>query len=276
MTKMRGKQLTDFLKGVGISVIIGASVLYSKSCSTNEGIRYAGQPEIRVPVFSKHEEKKQEVEYSGIRSYKIGKGKTLGHIAKELGIPAVELAEFNIERGYLENPGAIRAENYLIYPSDKKNEEYGLQIIETPAVNFRKVKGKRKIDEVIIHINDGGNMSGLRELTRKNERGVSAHYDVLTNGDVHRLVKENDSAQHAGRKHNLDTIGIEFAGRGGDDFTEEQIENGAKLIAGILRKYDLGTDAVKPHSHYDPKRRCNCPGKENFERIKERVRQLGE
>lgn len=110
---------------------------------------------------------------------------------------------------------------------------------------------------------------------------TSTHYGVGKDGTLHQYVAEKDAAFHAGgpeapfwpglRKApdgsiinpNLYSIGIEFEGRGGDQFTDAQYNVGAELLKEIAVRHGiaLSTATVVRHSMISPKSRPGtCPG----------------
>ena len=71
-------------------------------------------------------------------------------------------------------------------------------IIDIPSPNFSE--GRRGCDPelIVIHIMEG-TLAGTDHWFRNPESKVSAHYGIGANGEIHRYVRESDTAWHAGR-----------------------------------------------------------------------------
>lgn len=87
----------------------------------------------------------------------------------------------------------------------------------------------------------------------------SWHYTVDENVIVHSLPDE-EVGWHAGDKQkagggNMNGIGIEMCVNKGNDYNKTK-ENTAKLVAVLLKSYQLSIDAVKKHQDFSGK---NCP-----------------
>lgn len=83
---------------------------------------------------------------------------------------------------------------------------------------------------------------------------VSAHFMVLRNGDIWRLVAEGLQAWHAGLSRfdggsglNATFFGIEFIGDGEHDFTVAQYSEGAFLVKDLMTRYQIPTNRIKGH-----------------------------
>ena len=83
---------------------------------------------------------------------------------------------------------------------------------------------------------------------------VSAHYMVLRNGDVWRLVPENYQAWHAGKSRfrgvdslNATFLGIEFIGAVDMDFEDAQYQSGAALVCDLMARHAIATNRIKGH-----------------------------
>lgn len=117
--------------------------------------------------------------------------------------------------------------------------------------NYRAVTETREVDEIVIHITDGGSrISGtigwFQNPNQRNARGnpihVSAHYVVGRDGEVVQMVRNNDIAWHA-NSANRRSIGIEHvANTRGLLPTEEQYVASARLVAWLCQQYGLPTD----------------------------------
>ena len=107
-----------------------------------------------------------------------------------------------------------------------------------PATAYRKGR-RRRIGAIILHSSDGSVEGDLATLTGPR---VSAHYYVTRCGHLYQLVREADTAYHAGtvRKDswsNAATIGIEQEHRDGlQDWPAAQVRAVAELVADIRRR----------------------------------------
>ena len=126
--------------------------------------------------------------------------------------------------------------------------------------HFTAGRSGYNINKIVLHHNAG-------DLTIRDcynvwqNREASAHYQVESSGRIGQLVWDNNTAWHAGDWIvNCSSIGIEHANRG-DSMTDEVIENGAHLVAGLCKYYGLGRPAwgvnVFGHSNFAP---TACPG----------------
>ena len=93
--------------------------------------------------------------------------------------------------------------------------------------------------------------------------GASAHYSVYKSGRIYRSVPDNDVAWHAGNwRVNQRSIGIEISATAAlGDWTEVQLLQVAKLVAGIAQEYGIPIDREHivghvevsgPGGHTDP------------------------
>lgn len=130
--------------------------------------------------------------------------------------------------------------------------------------HYTKGRAGKKINKIVVHHN-AGNLS-IKDCYRVwQERPASAHYQVESSGRVGQLVRDSDTAYHAGNwETNLTSIGIEHANnKVGEPWTISQatLENGAHLVAALCHAYKLGVPAwgknVFPHQHFMSTR---CPG----------------
>src|SRR4051812_2092827 len=101
------------------------------------------------------------------------------------------------------------------------------------AANFAPGRRGWRPEAIVIHVMDGS-LVGTDSWFNNRVSGVSAHYGIGKDGEVHQYVKETDTAYHAGtiknptwsliRKDaegryinpNYYTIGVEHAGWGED------------------------------------------------------------
>jgi N-acetyl-anhydromuramyl-L-alanine amidase AmpD len=85
-----------------------------------------------------------------------------------------------------------------------------------------------------------------------NDRQASAHY-IVGNGVVKQAVKDENTAWHSGDwPTNLTSIGVEHLNSTVNPyaFSAETLKTGAELVAGLLKKYGLGIDALHKHNEF--------------------------
>ena len=100
----------------------------------------------------------------------------------------------------------------------------------------------RKINKVIIHHN-AGNLTTKSIWDVRQTRQASAHYRVDSNDRIGQLVRDRDTAWHAGNwEAKTISIGIEHADISSKPWriSEVCLDNGAHLVAAIYHCYKLG------------------------------------
>ncbi|WP_307738988.1 N-acetylmuramoyl-L-alanine amidase [uncultured Parolsenella sp.] len=126
--------------------------------------------------------------------------------------------------------------------------------------HFTPGRQGRRVDKVVVHYNMGDlSVRGCYDTWQ--DREASAHYQVQSDGVVGQLVRERDTAWHAGNwDANVTSIGVEHANRG-DSVTDECIASGSHLVAALCLGYGLGRPQwgvnVFPHSRFSS---TDCPG----------------
>lgn len=138
--------------------------------------------------------------------------------------------------------------------------------------NFRAGRKGRKIIAIVDHITSGafpGCLSWLQNLKAE----ASAHYVVTKAGAIYQLVKDEDTAWHAGivnkpswalydgTNPNRYTIGIEHEGTDGT-LTEAQYQATLWLHRQLIVQWGIVADKDHIIGHYriDSVNRPNCPG----------------
>jgi len=139
--------------------------------------------------------------------------------------------------------------------------------------NYNAGRNGRKIISIIDHITDGY-MPGCLDWLKNPKSKASAHYLVAKTGKVYQLVREADTAWHAGvvnkpnwilydgTNPNRYTIGIEHEGQPNDGLTEAQYQATLQLHKELIAKYEIPIDRDHIIGHYriDSVNRSNCPG----------------
>ena len=119
---------------------------------------------------------------------------------------------------------------------------------------------KRKIKYLVIHETDNNSKGADAEnhaqfLCVNNKTSTSWHYTV-DDREIYHHIPDNEVAHHAATKDgNLYGIGIELCVNSDGNF-EKTFENGAKLVAFLLKEYGLGLDAIRTHNDFSGK---DCP-----------------
>ena len=147
-----------------------------------------------------------------------------------------------------------------------------MEIIWAGTPNYRSGRNGRKIIALVNHIT-AGSFPGCLHWMQNPDAKASAHYLINQAGDIIQLVKEEDTAWHAGEVRNSSwslfdgsnpnsyTIGIEHEGYSGL-LTEPQYLASLWLHRQLIEKYRLPADSDHIIGHYriDTINRKNCPG----------------
>lgn len=113
------------------------------------------------------------------------------------------------------------------------------------------------------------------------EAEVSAHYLIGCDGTLWQMVRETDRAWHAGAGEwqgqgdiNSRSVGIELDNRGDHPFAEPQMAALERLIAQVLRRWDIAPEGVIGHSDMAPGRKIDPGPRFDWQRL-ERQRLAG-
>lgn len=120
----------------------------------------------------------------------------------------------------------------------------------TPA---SRTPAGRQIRTIVIHVTDGGSMLGNVWWLSGGHSHASAHYVISRDGEIVQLVHLSDIAWHAGNwKVNCHSVGIEHVGDTYDPagFTSEEYTSSARLVAWLVRRYDIPVDREHIIGHY--------------------------
>ncbi len=148
-----------------------------------------------------------------------------------------------------------------------------MQIHWAPSPNYTSGRRGRKIIAVVNHITAGlmpGTLGWLRNPAAK----ASAHYLVTKTGVVYQLVKDEDTAWHAGivnkpswtlydgSNPNYYTLGIEHEALAGESLTEVQYLTTLELHRMLVKKHSIPLDRnhIIGHHLLDSVNRKNDPG----------------
>jgi N-acetylmuramoyl-L-alanine amidase len=135
---------------------------------------------------------------------------------------------------------------------------------ETPSPNWNE--RQLPVSMVVLHYT--GMQTGAEALERlcDPEAAVSAHYCIEEDGTVHRLVREDRRAWHAGKSYwrgitdiNSASVGIELVNPGHEfgyrPFPEAQMEALLPLLSEIVQRWDVSRANVVGHSDIAPTRK---------------------
>ena len=127
---------------------------------------------------------------------------------------------------------------------------------------------KFKIQFIILHYTETKNLEKAINLLTSQNRKVSCHFVIDTNGQIYNLVSESKRAWHAGESSwkglqdmNSRSIGIEIVNSGEKNlqkYPKVQINKLIKLIHFLEKKFKipfyniLGHSDIAPHRKIDP------------------------
>jgi N-acetylmuramoyl-L-alanine amidase len=143
----------------------------------------------------------------------------------------------------------------------------------SPSPNFTKGRNGKKIIAIVNHIT-AGLMPGTLSWLKNPNAQASAHYLVTKAGLIFQLVKDEDTAWHAGivnkpnwplydgSNPNRYTIGIEHECMSGGGLTEQQYQATLWLHRQLVAKHGIPVDTehIIGHNRIDTVNRPNDPG----------------
>ena len=135
---------------------------------------------------------------------------------------------------------------------------------ESPSPNWNE--RQLPVSMVVLHYTGMQSADEALERLRSEEAGVSAHYMIEEDGRIHRLVREDRRAWHAGKSYwrgitdvNSASIGIEIVNPGHEfgyrPFPDAQMEALLPLLGGIVGRWDVPRANVVGHSDVAPARK---------------------
>src|SRR6476469_7438290 len=137
-------------------------------------------------------------------------------------------------------------------------------IVETPSPNF--AARDSGISMVVLHYTGMRDAESAIARLCDPEARVSSHYLIAEDGQILRLVAEENRAWHAGLSYwrgvqgvNACSVGIEIVNPGHEygyrPFTGQQMESLLPLLAGIVERYGVDPANVVGHSDVAPARK---------------------
>lgn len=145
-----------------------------------------------------------------------------------------------------------------VFPNFVGNIPVHTDLIE--AYTSARPSTKRMIKYIVIHETDNfekgvGAHNHAEYLKRNNKTATSWHYTV-DDKEIYHHIPDDEIAHHAGDDEgNAYGIGIELCVNIDGDF-EKTFDNAAKLVAYLLKAYDLNLDHLKTHHDFSGK---DCP-----------------
>lgn len=139
-----------------------------------------------------------------------------------------------------------------------------MDIIETPSPNFDQ--RALPVSMIVLHYTGMQTAEAAIDRLRDPEAKVSAHYLLAEDGQVLRMVAEENRAWHAGKSRwrgiedvNSASIGIEIVNPGHEfgyrPFLEQQIDALVPLVADIKARHGVTRGNVVGHSDIAPTRK---------------------
>lgn len=139
-----------------------------------------------------------------------------------------------------------------------------MTIIDTPSPNFDA--RSLPVSIIVLHYTGMQTAQAAIDRLRDPEAKVSAHYLVAEDGQILRMVAEDQRAWHAGKSRwrgiedvNSASIGIEIVNPGHEfgyrPFMEEQIDAVVRLVAEITERHGITRGNVVGHSDIAPTRK---------------------
>lgn len=150
-----------------------------------------------------------------------------------------------------------------------------MEFVQSP--NYDKGRNGQKVEGVVIHTTAGG-FSGSRSWLLNPVSKVSAHHLIGRDGYNVQLVKDEDTAWHAGNLSvNRKTLGYELVDDGNPfgPRTVDQYEAVAIQLAKDSTKYGfpLTRQCIVGHREVNPKK-PNCPGNTDIDHIINRAKEI--
>ncbi len=135
---------------------------------------------------------------------------------------------------------------------------------ETPSPNWNE--RQLPVSMVVLHYTGMQSAEAALERLCDEAAQVSAHYLIEEDGTVHRLVREDRRAWHAGKSYwrgitdvNSASVGIELVNPGHEfgyrPFPDEQMAALLPLLAEIVQRHDIPRANVVAHSDIAPARK---------------------
>jgi N-acetylmuramoyl-L-alanine amidase len=150
-----------------------------------------------------------------------------------------------------------------------------MKYINSLSPNFEERPSDAVIDMLVIHHTEMNSFEEAIDIML--ERGVSSHYLIAENGDVHRIVLEEKKAWHAGPSYwrgrdslNNYSIGIELDNPGDKPFAAAQMESLIILCKEIVSRHQIPAYNIVGHSDIAPSRKVDPSHYFNWQMLADR------
>lgn len=144
------------------------------------------------------------------------------------------------------------------FPSEVFGVKVNTQLIENGTE--ARSGNTRKIKYIVIHETDNTAdrataSNHAQYLSKNNKTSTSWHY-TIDDKEIYHHIPDNEIAHHAATENgNLYGIGIELCVNKDGNF-DKTFDNAAKLVAYLLKEYELTPNAIKTHNDFSGK---DCP-----------------
>ena len=162
-----------------------------------------------------------------------------------------------------------------------------MEICHYYSPNFsKKIRLVNSIKLIVIHYTGmQSERESIKRLCNPNSK-VSCHYLVSQNGKIFKLVKEKNTAWHAGKSCwgkyinlNKNSIGIELVNKGHQfgyaDFKTKQILALVKLCKKLIKRYKIKKENIVGHSDIAPLRKKDPGEKFPWESLSKKKLEFG-
>lgn len=200
-------------------------------------------------------------------------------LKKEI-ISESEKVEVNDKKEEVENLNKPKEYNNIINGLINKDNEFELNVEYMLLDKQNKKVGDKMTPTYIVIHNTANSAPAVNEakyLNSANNTSSTSFHFAVDDSYVYQTVDLNYNSWHAGNRNmNKKSIGIEIAKSTVKDVKvkDKAIDNGAKLTAMLLKKYDISIDNVITHNEVTGK---DCPhdilhryGFENFIKLVEK------
>ncbi len=152
-----------------------------------------------------------------------------------------------------------------------------IKVVGCHPANCRTGRDGLRPKAIVIHI-IVGSQKNADDWFNNPAAGVSAHFSVSKEGEIHQYVDPDDTAFHAGivvsptwagierrpdgsfLNPNLYTLGIEHEGLPDDDWTDAMYDASSQLVRELANRYAIPLDANHVIHHRDIRATKTCPG----------------
>ncbi|NET60913.1 MAG: peptidoglycan DD-metalloendopeptidase family protein [Symploca sp. SIO2E6] len=144
--------------------------------------------------------------------------------------------------GDVQEPAPLKVD----HESEKEYRKPSVKFDQSP--NHSQGRAGQTIDTIVLH-NTDGSFEGTISWFNNPASQVSAHYVISRQGEIVQMVKDEDTAWHAGRRSdNRRSIGIEHeATKLRRGLTDAMEKASIALIRYLMQQYDVPLSRILPH-----------------------------